>query len=285
MFHGSMSRLALAAVFACALTAPLSAADPAPRGKDKAVSPGERIRTIFDQKITIDVTEQPLALALNQLREQTKINFVLDRFTLQQMGMDPEGMPVNVKLKDEKVSEALKKIVKPYNLSHAIIGDTVFISTNAMTMDRQLRQHVTVDVDKVEVATALKQLAKETSTNIVLDGQVGKAGQTVVTLQMEDVPLETAVRLLAEMAGLRAVRENNSNVLNVKPRSLPNELLPVGPKVGKADRADGTSSTVILTELRPVTPPIRNYLPPGQVIPPDDPLFEPPAPKDGGKKP
>jgi hypothetical protein len=282
MFRVSLSRSIAAIVLACTATAVL-AADPAPPAKDKAVSPGERIRTIFDQKTSIDVSDQPLFLALNQLREHTKINFVLDRFTLQQMGQDPEGMPVNVKVKDKKVGEVLNKIVTPYNLKYAIIGDTVFISTDAMTMDRQLRQHVTVDVEKVEVAKALKQLAKETATNIVLDPQVGKAGQTVVTLQMEDVPLETGVRLLAEMAGLRAVRE--ANVLHVKPRPLVNEPLNVGPKVGKADPADGTSSTAILREVLLGTPPLRNYLPPGQEPPPDDPLFGPPAPKDGGKKP
>jgi hypothetical protein len=256
-----LSRFALAAALACFLgAAPAYAADPAPNPKEKATPPGERIRKIFEQKITIEIKDQPLLLALNQLREQTKINFVLDRFTIQQMGLDPESLPVNVKAKDEKVIEVLKKIVEPYNLRSAIIGDAVFISTDAMTMDRQLRQHISVDFEKVEVAAALKQLAKETGMkNIVLDPTLekGKAGKALVTLQMEDVPLETAVRLLAETAGLRAVREPNSNVLKVTPRPQAEEPLNVGPKNGPAGKRE----------------------------PPDDGGYGPPVPKDDGKKP
>ena len=186
-----------------------SAADPASEAKDKAVSPGERIRKVFEQKISLEVTEQPLFLALNQLREQTKINFVLDRQTLQNMGQDPEQLPVNLKLKDVKVSDALKAILKPYNLSYVILGDAVFVSTSDMAMLRQLKQHISVDLDKIELAAAPKQLEKETATNLKLDPKAVKEGKTLVTLQLDDVPLETAVRLLAEMAGLKAVRSGN----------------------------------------------------------------------------
>ena len=50
------------------------------------------------------------------------------------------------------------------------------------------------------------------------------------------------------------------------------------------DRRD--SVTVILQERGgQATPPIRNYLPPGQEPALDDPLVGPPAPKTGDKKP
>ena len=46
----------------------------------------------------------------------------------------------------------------------------------------------------MEFARALKQIARETATNLVVDARVSKDAQTPVSLQMEDVPLETAVR-------------------------------------------------------------------------------------------
>ncbi len=209
MPRASVSQLISAVALAALVVSPLCAADPAPGAKEKG-APGERIRQTFDKKITIEITEQPLFLALNQLREQTKINFILDRLTIQQMGMDPEQMPVTLKLKDVTVAEAVKQVIKPFNLNYAIIGDAVFVSTDAMTMHRQLKQRITVDIDKMELAAALESLRKETGMkNIKLDEKVGKAAKTLVTLQMDDVPLDTAVRLLAEMAGLKATQDAN----------------------------------------------------------------------------
>jgi hypothetical protein len=252
-----------AVVVAPLLAAPLFAADPALPAKESPATAGERIRTMLkEKKISIEVVDQPLILAVNQLREQTKINFVLDRFTIQmiaqQMGQDMEGLPVNVKVKDKPIKDALDEIVvKPFHLAYAIIGDAVVISTEAMTTERQLKQHVACDFDEVEVVAALLQLKKETGfTNIVLDAAVekGRAGKARVSLQMDDVPLETAVRLLAEMGGLRAIRE--ANVLIVKPRPVAEEELQKPPKVGEADEyghgeGHGSSSTAVHDKSRP----------------------------------
>lgn len=41
---------------------------------------------------------------------------------------------------------------------------------------------------RVELAAALKGLARETATNLIVDGRVAKEAQTPVTLQAEDVP-------------------------------------------------------------------------------------------------
>ena len=85
----------------------------------------------------------------------------------------------------------------------------MIVTTDDMAMVRQMRQHVNVDLDKVEFAAALKQIAHETGVNLVLDGRVAKEASAKVSMQMEDVPLETAVRLLAETAGLKPVRVGN----------------------------------------------------------------------------
>jgi hypothetical protein len=197
--------VALAWGFACA-----APAAPLPADKPDAVNPADKVRKELDRVITIDFDQQPLHLAINQLHEQTKVNFVLDRFTLGQMNVDPEQTTVSLRLKDVKLRSALRTLLTPYNLSFAIVGDTVLISSEDMAMFRQMRQRVNVDLEKVEFARALRQIARETATNLVVDARVGKDAQAAVSLQMEDVPLETAVRLMAEMVNLKPVRVGNA---------------------------------------------------------------------------
>src|SRR5206468_617092 len=102
------------------------------------------------------------------------------------------------------------------------IGDTVIVTTEDMAMLRQVRQRVNLDLTKVELAAALKQLARETATNLILDSRTEKEAKQPVSIQLEDVPLETAVRLMAEMAGLKPVRVGN--VLFVTKKETANEL-------------------------------------------------------------
>ncbi len=193
-----------------------------PDTKETPASPAEKIKKQLDQTTTLEIAEQPLNLALNQIREQTKINFVIDRFTIQQMGMDPEQLPVSAKLKDVKVRSALRSVLSPYNLGYAIIGDTVLVSTDDMVMLRQMKQRVSIDLDKVDLAAALKKLSRETATNLMLDARVGKEAKAEVSLQLEDVPLETAVRLVAEMGGLKPVKVGN--VLFVTTKALATDM-------------------------------------------------------------
>jgi hypothetical protein len=264
-------RLLVALVVFAWVVTPVRAAPLGSDAKDKAATPADKIRKALDQTLTIDVNEQPLPLAINQLREQTKINFVLDRFVMQQMGMDPDSAQVTIKLKDVKARTALRMILSPYNLSYAIVGDTVLISTDEVAMFKQMRQRVSLDLDKVEMAKALKQLARDTATNLIVDTRAAKEAQAVVSLQMEDVPLETAVRLMAEMAGLKPVRvgnvlfvttKANANEMRQDPDLAPNPqpgnpraemMMMMGGMPGMVGGPPGTGGAVIIKD--PPTPP------------------------------
>ncbi|HEY7310323.1 MAG TPA: hypothetical protein VH643_13245 [Gemmataceae bacterium] len=212
MRSASIGRMLLTAAL-LALTFALSAGRAAPAPADDKARPSssaDKIRKDLDRVLTLDIDQQPIALAINQVQELTKINFVLDRLTLTQNGIDPDQLTVSLKLKDVKARSALRSLLTPYNLNYAILGDTVLVSTDDVAMLRQVRQRVSIDLDKIELSKALKRLARETGTNLVVDPRVGKDAQTAVTLQMEDVPLETAVRLMAEMVNLKPVRVGNT---------------------------------------------------------------------------
>jgi len=113
---------------------------------------------------------------------------------------------------------------------------------------------------------ALKQLAKSTNTNLVLDPRVGKEAKTAaLTLQLEDVPLETAVRLMAEVAGLKSVRVGNvlfvttearADKLRSEPESAP-PAPPGGAMIEKAMAVPGGPAVIV-----PVAPPQAAPAPP-----------------------
>ena len=212
----------LIAALTLALTAVPATAAP---DIDHSVNPVEKLRKELDKPITIRIDKQPLTAAVEALRMQTKINFVLDSATIQQqLGFSPDAppTPVEVDLKNVKVRSALRAVLAPYNLSFAPVGDAVVITTEDAAVFRQMRQRISVDFEKVEFAVALKQIARGTGVNLVLDNRVGKAAAARVSLRLEDAPLETVVRLLAEMANLKPVRVGN--VLFVTGKANANEM-------------------------------------------------------------
>jgi hypothetical protein len=219
--------LAAGAALAWALApAVLSAAPAAPAGGDKDKEPTavEKIRKALDAPVSVKIEKQSLTAAIDMLKEKSKINFSIDAFSIQQMGWLPDQppTPVDVDLKDVKMKSALRTILSPYSLSYAIVGDTVVVTTEQMAMMRQMKQRVNVEFDKMEFAQALKQLQRETAVNLLLDSRVEKEAKAPVSLELEDVPLETAVRLLSEMAGLKPVRIGN--VLFVTTKANANDL-------------------------------------------------------------
>jgi hypothetical protein len=234
--------------FVLALAAAPAAPVPSPRDDKKGdEAPAEKIRKALDKEIAnLDIENQQLNLALEQLHEETKIDFVLDRNTIAQMGIDVDSVTVKAKLQKVKARTALRNILNQYGLSYAIIGESVLITTEDMAIYRQLKQRVSIDLDRVEMARALKGLARETATNLLVDTRAQKDSLTAVSLQLDDVPLETAVRLIAESAGLKPVRMGNVVLVTTKshatelrsepdlapsPRVVPGGEVPVPPGV------------------------------------------------------
>jgi hypothetical protein len=205
------------------------AAPGTPAKEDKGDSPAEKVKKALAQTTEVNFENQQLEAAVNSLAETAKVNLVIDRWTIQQLGLDPMQLQVNLKLKDAKVSTALRSVLNPYNLGYAVIGDTVVVTTEDMAVYRQLKQRVSCDYDKVPLGVALKRLAKETGVSLIVDSRSAKEAEAAVTLQVDDVPLETAVRLMAESAGLKPVRVGN--VLFVTSKANAKEL--------KADQEQG----------------------------------------------
>jgi hypothetical protein len=266
---------------ALALTVSLTSAPAAPVGekeeKPKAGTPAEKVRQALDATLAnLEIENQPLNLAIDQLHEETKINFVLDANTIAQMGIDINTNPVKCKVQNVKVKSALRNILNQYSLAYAIVGDSVVITTEEMAVYRQLKQRVSLDLDKVPMATALKNLAKETATNLLIDGRATKDAQNAVSLQVEDVPLDTAVRLVTESAGLKAVRLGNVVLVTTKAHATE---LRAEPELAPNPRNPGG------VELPPNAPGIAVPVPFGVLPGGAPPPVVPPAPDKPGADP
>src|SRR5260370_32034668 len=171
--------------------------------KPKLDSQAQVIHKSLEQPISVEFANSPLQDAFTKLTDQTKLNFVLDRGSMQQLGIVPEQSLVTIKLEKTPIRVALRRLLSQYNLGYAVIGDMVLITTEDMAIHRQMRQRVNLDLERVPLDAALRDLARRTVTNLVLDGRANKEAQTPVSLKLEDVPLEVAVRLMANQAGLR----------------------------------------------------------------------------------
>jgi hypothetical protein len=247
--------VALAWLVTPALAAPIG--EPRPKNDSTA----ERVRKALDQVVDVKIENVTLDKAIEQLRDAHKINLILDRVaTAGMVTVDPmTNLPITVSLDQSnvKLRTALRLLLGQFHLTYAIIGETVVVTTEEAALTRQLRQRVSIDLDKEHLATALKRLARDTSTNLLVDPRVSKEAESPVTLQLEDVPLETAVRLMAEVSGLKTVRVGN--VLFVTNKSSAAEMR-AEPELVPPMKTGNTPDELVVPGV--------GIVPPGKVIVP-----------------
>jgi hypothetical protein len=229
--------------------------DDEPRG-DKGRKGGsepvsiERIRQMLDQPITLDFSGQSVQEALQHLRDKTGIDFNLDQMALAIMGIninDNGDQPVMLKSNGAKLGVALRKMLNSHQLAYVIFEDSVLITSTELATHRQMKQRVNLDVNEIPLAKALRDLARTYAFNLVIDPKIAKDSQKPVSLALDGASLETSVRLLAEMAGVKAVRMDNVLFVTTEERAekirkeekdmMPNPLddptLPI-PRIGGA---------------------------------------------------
>ena len=203
----TLCRLLAVAAFA---TTPVTAraAAPAPAAPGKAASPMDTARKALDEVGDLSYQNKSLNEVVGDLKDKAKLPVVIDPMVFQ-FGLDPNQPTVNVTLKQVKLKDGLRQALDPFNLKCGLTKDGLFISTEEGLTTKQLRQRVTVDCDGTAFAVAAKQLAADTGANVVIDPRLKDKANAAVTLKLDDVPLETAVRLLAEVADLGVVRMSN----------------------------------------------------------------------------
>ena len=91
---------------------------------------------------------------------------------------------------------------------------------------------VVMEFDNVPLSDALRELASATDYTIVLDARAGDKSKLPVTASLINVPLDTAVRMLADMAELKPVLLNSAIYVTTEKRAdrfQPGAPFPAGP--------------------------------------------------------
>jgi len=231
-----------------------------------------KTRQALDKKLTLKSEGKSIKEVLDILREECSIEFVLDAGPLAQLGIDTTSPLCKFDVKDGTVADVLKASLAPFNLKSGTIEGGVIVSTEDGVIQKQLRQRVSFDAKGEPLGELLTTWANKTGANLVADPRQKDLERAGVTLKLDDVPLETAVRLAAEVAGYGVVRMNS--VLFVTSEERASKLRP------DADKPTQPSAPTPVFQIEPFPVPGGGGAAPGGV-PIAPPQVDPAPPKVG----
>ena len=248
---------------------------PAARADESACG---KARAALDRKVTLSAEGKSLTELVELLRDEAKADITLDTATLQQFGIDVTTPVLKVEAKGVKLREVLKTALAAQNLRCGATADGLVISTDDGLLGRQLRHRIDVDAADRPLGDLLKGMAEQSGANVVFDSRGGKKLlDAPVTLKADDVPVETAVRLAAEVGGYGAVRMGN--VLFVTTAERADKLAAVADKpVGPAN-----PNPVFPVPVEGVNPPPLPPAPGGAIPAVPEPLPAKPDPTEEKK--
>ncbi len=184
------------------------------------VTPSDTVRVALNEVADVSIDGKSLSEFADYLNGRLKVVVELDWPALVPMGLDPNASIVTVSARQTKYRDTIKNALSPLKLRAGIVAGKLIISTEKRLLQLQMGQLVSVDNQPRTLETIINRLAGETGANIVLDPRLStKQLETQVRLSLDDVPLETAVRLLTEVAGLGTVRMNNVLFITLQDRA------------------------------------------------------------------
>jgi RNA polymerase sigma factor (sigma-70 family) len=130
---------------------------------------------------------------------------------------DSRSLPGGTMTFQARLSQILSRIPAQSGAAFMVRKDHIEITTMAkvreelgLPPDSPLLPLVTESFDKTPLADAFRRLADASEYSVVLDGRSqAKVKEEMITARLANVPVNTAVELLADMAGLDVVRRNN----------------------------------------------------------------------------
>jgi hypothetical protein len=107
------------------------------------------------------------------------------------------------------MQEVLGPAIAPQLADHHDLGQKPASKEAITRVAVRINRLIEVDFDKRPLNEALKELAEEEGVNLVIDPRVGDKAKTPVSVTLHNAMLETAVRILAELADVKVVQVTN----------------------------------------------------------------------------
>jgi hypothetical protein len=189
------------------------AGEPERAAEEKRPStPGRQLRGKLAQLITLDGFEQntPFKEAMGFLAERYDIPIVFS-LELAKVDKEFENRPIATrKLVGVRLRTIFADLLEQVEADMIQRDGVVLIVPRGQAgADVLLRQRVELNLDKRPLDAALEELVDSTGVNIVIDPRVAEKVKIPLTASLRNVPLETAVRILADMADLKPVLMDN----------------------------------------------------------------------------
>ena len=264
-----VSLAALPILAAAALTWSAAADKPKPQPDPQpAARPVPTLISRLQERIDfpgIDDPETKLDEALALLTKQSSLTFDVNEAAFRNdMVEKPLDQKVGVipKIKNVTVERMLRRILNriqaPSGATFLVRREAIEITTGAAQSAEVWGKVVAMDAveptsrqpqlplvqaafDKVPLNDALKDLARQGGINIVVDVRVAEKARVPVTVRLVNTPIDTAVRLLADMADLKpflvdnllyVTTRENADRMEAQARPSPNADEGTGPRIG-----------------------------------------------------
>jgi hypothetical protein len=161
----------------------------------------------------IELEAAPLKDQLAFFADRFGMTIIVDREAFKAIGFqEVESQPVRLdKVSNLKAGEVLQLLLSPIGANFKEQdGVLIVVPQEHMVAARQLRRPVDATFEKKPLQEALDSLSRPLGISVVLDARVSKQAQTAVSGSFRNVPIDTAVRLLADMADLKMVTIDNA---------------------------------------------------------------------------
>ena len=181
--------------------------------------PNVAIREKLNKIAEIEKTvEAPLKDVLELIADHSHVPLLINEFAFKDLEPPLENVgETRIKLsKMENVTwgTVLRMVLAPINGVYLVKGGYVEITTRKAAFEKRalgtaLKEFVNVSAKVRPLVEVLGELAEDTGVNIVIDPRTAEKAQTFVTANLQDVPLDSAIRTLANMADLKVATLDN----------------------------------------------------------------------------
>jgi hypothetical protein len=197
-------------VDANAPTAKAAKGDGKKQGKAVERSAAEILK-LLNEPVKCSYSDMDIKAAIGDLGQQVGIRIKLDMAFLGQQSGDLDNLTVSLNVDGLPLKKALRKMVEVYHFSFGVVGDTLWVSTEEGLAARQVRQYISVDWQAKKFEDVIAELSQKYAVPLVIDPKSRLTkGKELITLVLEDSTLESVLRLISEMVGLKPVRIGNA---------------------------------------------------------------------------
>lgn len=172
------------------------------------------LRDMLDKPVSVEFDKAPVDDAISYLQDRYGLPIVFDREAFKDEAELKELRRHIVEI--QKVSgidlrTVLRQVLCQAQADYRVRDNGLFIfPTEYATSGRLLQQPVMVSFQQTPLDRALARVAAQSGVSIVLDARAARDAKVAITADLDNVPLETAVRILSDMAALKPVAMGNT---------------------------------------------------------------------------